>query len=168
MEEVSVREFAKREGISHTAVNKAIKEGRLPKLPSGKLDAALVGSGWRAGNRRAAAARLTETPEEAAERAVAEAVVIPPIADSEAQKEFYLAELRRLEFDVKSGLVAPVAEMTSRVSAALARVRTRLLAFPAEASPALDRCKTPAEIETELRRRVTEVLEELANAGGSE
>lgn len=160
---ISVREFARRDGCSHTLVNRAIKEGHLRKFEDGSLDPSLAGTGWRSSNRRAVGA---ETIEQLAERAIAEAVVIPSIADSEAKKEYYLAELRRLEYDVKSGYVAPVSEQIALVTAAFSRVRQRLLALAAEAAPALHRCKTPAEVEAEVRRRVVEALEELAGAAG--
>ena len=160
---ISLREFARRDGCSDMAVRKAIKEGHLHKLSDGSLDPDLVGTGWRASNRRATS---DGTIEQLAERAIDEAVEIPAIADSEAKKEFYLAELRRLEYDQKSGLVAPVSEQIAIVSAAFARVRQRLLAFPAETAPALHRCKTPAEVEAEMRRRVVEVLEELSRTAG--
>jgi hypothetical protein len=54
MEAVSIREFARRERCSDTLVHRALKSGKLTKNADGTLDAALVGSGWRKGNRRAA------------------------------------------------------------------------------------------------------------------
>ena len=47
---VSVRQFAKLEGCSHTLVQRAIKDGRLRASADGKLDPALAGTGWRRGN----------------------------------------------------------------------------------------------------------------------
>ncbi len=47
---VSVRQFAKLEGCSHTLVQKAVKDGRLRTSEGGKLDPALAGTGWRRGN----------------------------------------------------------------------------------------------------------------------
>lgn len=51
-EMVSIRQFAKLDGCSHTLVQKAIREGKLPLSADGKLDASLAGSGWRRQNRR--------------------------------------------------------------------------------------------------------------------
>ena len=50
---LSVREFARREGCSHTLVQKALKSEHLRAFANGTLDPALVGTGWRKGNRRA-------------------------------------------------------------------------------------------------------------------
>lgn len=51
-EPVSVRQFAKLDGCSHTLVQKAVREGKLPISADGKLDPALAGSDWRKQNRR--------------------------------------------------------------------------------------------------------------------
>lgn len=52
-EEISKREFARRDGCSEKLVREGVVSGFLPVLASGKLDAALVGTGWRKANRRA-------------------------------------------------------------------------------------------------------------------
>lgn len=51
---VSVREFARLDGCDDKLVRRAIKAGKLPISAEGKLDPALVGTGWRKQNRRAA------------------------------------------------------------------------------------------------------------------
>ncbi len=51
---VSVREFARLDGCDDKLVRRAIKAGKLPVLPDGKLDPTLARSGWRKQNRRAA------------------------------------------------------------------------------------------------------------------
>ena len=51
-EEISKREFARRDGCSEKLVREGVVGGFLPVLASGKLDAALVGTGWRKANRR--------------------------------------------------------------------------------------------------------------------
>jgi len=56
---VSVRQFAKLDGCSHTLVAKAIKQGKLPVSAVGLIDPALAGTGWRQRNRRSAE---VETP----------------------------------------------------------------------------------------------------------
>ena len=49
---VSVREFARLDGCDDKLVRRAIKAGKLKVSEDGKLDAALVGTGWRKLNRR--------------------------------------------------------------------------------------------------------------------
>ncbi|MBC9208925.1 hypothetical protein IBL26_18910 [Roseomonas aerophila] len=52
-EGISIREFARREGISDKIIRRAISAGYLTPLPDGKLSPAWVGSGWRKANRHA-------------------------------------------------------------------------------------------------------------------
>lgn len=51
-EMLSIREFARRDGCDESRVRRGIKTGHLKRLADGKLDAALVGTGWRETNRR--------------------------------------------------------------------------------------------------------------------
>ncbi|NKE43565.1 hypothetical protein HB662_02170 [Roseomonas frigidaquae] len=48
---ISIREFARREGCNDKLVRRAVDQGKLKALPNGKLDPALVGTGWRHANR---------------------------------------------------------------------------------------------------------------------
>jgi hypothetical protein len=45
---ISIREFAWHERVSDTLMHQALKRGRLAKRADGLMDAALVGTGWRA------------------------------------------------------------------------------------------------------------------------
>jgi hypothetical protein len=56
---ISIREFARREGCNDKLVRRALEGGKLKANPDGSLDPALVGTGWRHGNRHAAPAADT-------------------------------------------------------------------------------------------------------------
>lgn len=165
---ISIREFGRREGVSHTAVQKAVATGHLARLPDGKIDEALVETGWRSANRKAG-----NLPDEVAGNgALAEQVAarlqiegLLSVADAEQLKENYLARLRQLEYDTKAGAVVPAAEVAAIVAKEYAAVRTRLLAIPAELAPRLHRLKTLPEIQAALSAAVTEALEELTRDG---
>ena len=58
---VSLREYARRRGVSHVAVMKAIKAGRLTPEPDGTLDPAKADAQWDA---RTDPARAREPPED--------------------------------------------------------------------------------------------------------
>lgn len=51
---ISIREFARRDGCSDKLVRRALESGHLQSLSDGRIDPALVGSGWRKTNRRGA------------------------------------------------------------------------------------------------------------------
>jgi hypothetical protein len=82
-------------------------------------------------------------------------------------KEKYLGLLNQLEYDKESGLVVEVSEVTTAVGAEYAKVRTRLLAIPAEQAPRLHRLKTVVEVQDALQEIIVEALEELTRDGAS-
>lgn len=167
---ISIREFARRDGCDDKLVRRAIKQGRLTPLDDGTLDPTLVGTGWRRTNRLSADNARTDGEVAARAKAALEMVTAPGVellsqAAAERLKENYLALLRQLEYDQKSGAVVPVEEVSKAVGEEYARVRTRLLAIPAEQAPRLHRLKTAAEVQDALREIITEVLEELSGDG---
>lgn len=125
-EPISIREFARREGVPDTLVHFALKEGRLSKLPSGKMDAALVGSSWRASARPVSP----------------DANPVPPTGEAwgvtygEALrlKENWLALLRRLDYEQRSGALVEIA-VAQRVVSELCREQRD--AWPAKVAPFL-------------------------------
>ena len=87
------------------------------------------------------------------------------IDEAKRIKENYLALLNQLEYDTKSGLVVLVSEVASAVGAEYAKVRTKLLAIPAEQAPRINRLKTVTEVQDALQELITEALEELTHGG---
>jgi len=173
---ISIREFSRREGCSDTLVRKALKSGHLRAFDDGTLDPALVGTGWRKGNREAAAnganssqqCEPNETPAQAAERIISTSGATMTQAEAERVKENYLALLRQLEYDTKAGAVVEVSRVAKLFGDACAKVRTKLLAIPAEQAPALHRCATVAEVQALLLGIIAEALEELARDQGGD
>jgi hypothetical protein len=45
---LSVREYARRRGVSHTAVRKAVQTGRIPQEPDGTIDPVKADAAWDA------------------------------------------------------------------------------------------------------------------------
>ena len=181
MDGISIREFARREKCSHTYVQDAIADQHLRTLPSGKLDPALVGTGWMKRNRRAVGtgnsagnspgkvatevASVTESdnPAAAAERILVASGAPWSQAEAERVKENYLALLRQLEYDQKARTVVMVADVAALVGQEYANVRTRLLAIPAEHAPQLARITSPAVMQDTLYKLVERVLVELTD-----
>ena len=158
---ISIREFARRESVSDTLVRKALKLNRLAALEDGSLNPLLVGSNWREGNAKSAnranqnanpvvrtsakgshaanplpvdgetleeeAARLLESGGEAS-HAYAEAL---------RRKENYLALLRQLEYENKSGSLVEL-EVAEKILFEQARAsRDAWLNWPTRVGPLL-------------------------------
>lgn len=181
---ISIREFARRDGCSDTLVRKAIKSGHLSAFDDGSLDPDHVGGDWRKTNRRGAnpdanqganvvaesanrteefapTASDDESAAEVAERIISSSGAPFSLIEAERTKENYLALLKQLEYDIKSGAVVAVEDIARAVGEEYAKVRTRLLAIPAEQAPRLHRLKTVAEVQDVLMGCVVEALEEL-------
>ena len=189
-ERLTVSAFARRAGCDEKQVRRALTNAKLAKGDDGRLDAAQLDTQWRRADRRtlervsevsepkpdtsrnvrasepAPSVREGETLEEAAERAVGELGLLE-MPEARRRTENYLGLLRQLEYDVKSGAVVAVADVSRTVGEAYAKVRTRLLAIPAERAPQVQRLKTVVEVEDALRGFITEALEELTQDGGS-
>jgi hypothetical protein len=137
---ISIREFARREGVSHTLVVRAVKTGRLTQLDDGLLDAALVGTKWRMGPRgdrppSKPSAKVLHRPESSP----APGASMKELEYGEALrvKENYLAFLRRLDYEQRSGSVVDMGEARSVVFELCREQRDVWLAWPARVAPLL-------------------------------
>jgi hypothetical protein len=104
-----------------------------------------------------------ETLEQAAERLTPSLMTqFRTKADAEVVKETYLALLRKLEFDEKSGEVVRVAEVSNIVGGEYARVRSKLMEIPSAVAPLAVLMKTPEEVRALIEEKIAHALEELA------
>ncbi|MFL9918837.1 hypothetical protein PQR75_26335 [Paraburkholderia fungorum] len=106
-----------------------------------------------------------ETPAEAAVRHLVATGADMDIDEAKRVKENYLALQTQLEYDRDAGLVVAVADVAKAVGEEYAKVRTRLLAIPAEHAPRLQLLKTPVELQDALQEIIVEALEELTRDG---
>jgi hypothetical protein len=148
-------EFARRENVSDTLVHRAIRTGALSRLPDGKMDPALVGTIWRASQKHTAN-RPNKNPNRGGEQSDR-----LPYAEAVLRRENATGLLKQLEYDLKSGAVVRIADVAALLGDQCARVRTRLLAIPAERAPQIHRLKTVAEVQEALHAAVYEALLEL-------
>ena len=174
-EELSIREFAKRDGCDEKVVRNKIKSGHLANLPNGKISSLLVGTPWRKSNADAAdnmrtaqkapifVAYPSEPVDEAADRIINDgSFVLLSKAEAEAKKENYLALLRQLEYDRESGSVVAVADVAQKVANEYALVRNRLLSIPSRVAPRIAVIKSPEEVKAILESEISQALQELA------
>jgi hypothetical protein len=109
-----------------------------------------------------------ETLEEAAERLTPSLMTqFRTKADAEVVKETYLALLRKLEFDEKSGEVVRVADVSKIVGNEYAKVRSKLMEIPSVVAPLAVLMKTPEEVRALIEEKIAHALEELAYDGQS-
>ncbi|MBG0801641.1 hypothetical protein IYW40_09105 [Methylocystis sp. H4A] len=170
LEGLSFREFGRRDGCSEALVRRRVRAGYLPTLPNGRISAAYVGTAWRAsaspGARPVSSVRgvrlENETPEEAAERIVfREGRVFETEDEAKRHKQSFLALLRELEYDRKSGFVVEIADSLQQLVAEYSVLRTRLLAIPNKVAPRAALLSSQKAIEALVKSAVDEALEAL-------
>ena len=158
---ISIREFARRESVSDTLVRKALKLNRLAALEDGSLNPLLVGSNWREGNAKSAnranqnanpvvrtsakgshAANPLSVDGETLEEEAARLLEIGgeashDYAEALRRKENYLALLRQLEYENKSGSLVEL-EVAEKILFEQARAsRDAWLNWPTRVGPLL-------------------------------
>ncbi len=171
IEGISIRQFAKRDGCNDKVVRRKIESGHLACLPDGKLDPALVGTGWRVRNRNAESkvsssivrsVRVEESPEKVADRAAnIESDAPHSKAEAERIKENYLALLRQLEYECESRKVVEISAVIQAVAGEYARVRNRLLKISSRVSLRAAVLGTPVEVKAVVDEEVVLALQEL-------
>ncbi|MBU8540826.1 hypothetical protein [Falsiroseomonas tokyonensis] len=122
-EMLSVREFARRDGCSHTLVQKALKSGHLV-AEHGRLSADLVGSPWRATARGRAVDNAAGEPSRAP--AVARVAALRPpklAAPADDDPDATIAELDNFVRQVLAGEFPTRAEAERVKESALAAIR---------------------------------------------
>ncbi|CAE6811659.1 hypothetical protein R69746_05649 [Paraburkholderia aspalathi] len=170
-----MRAFAKLEGVSDTLVRKAVKLSRLKAFDDGTIDPALAGTSWREGNAKGAnpsansshpvrtpakvrtealaAVRDDEDLPDAAERLLRSGKVeMVDYAKALEKKENYLALLRQLEYEQKSGSLVELDTASAILFEESRALRDAWLNWPSRVGPIL-----AAELGIEADR-VTEAL----------
>lgn len=155
---LSIAAYARHRGVSHVAVLKAIKSGRIEKEADGTIDAAKADAAWSR-NTNKAQQRQRQTDTTVAAATVAENHVGPPIvnsgpsyAQSRAVKEAYHARLAKLSYEEKTGSLIKIDAVKVSWFNILRVLRDRVLNLPDRLAPVL-----AAEIDP---KKVRDLLEE--------
>lgn len=106
-----------------------------------------------------------ETDEEFAARMLASGKATLSYQAARQMRENYEALLKKLKYDEEIGTLVPVQVVAAMVGEQYAKIRTRILAIPAEQAPRVHRCKTPAQVQDALTQILTDILEELSSDG---
>ena len=122
---VSIRGYAKHRGVSHTAVEKAVKQGRI-RTVDGKIDVEQADRDW---NRNSSPVNKPETAPRAA--AAPEPLVAgPSFAQSRAVREAYEARLAKLTWEERIKKLINADEVRVSAYNFSRMIRDRLLNVP--------------------------------------
>ena len=156
---LSIRKYAEHRNISHTAVQKAIKQGRIHLTPGGRIDVDLADRDWERNtspvNSPSPGARPS-LPHEKPQSG-------PTYAQSRAVRELYLARLAKLEFEERSGKLISVDEVTNATFTKARAIRDNLLNIPDRLAPMLAAESSPAGAHKILTEEIRTVRDELSS-----
>lgn len=122
---VSIRGYAKHRGVSHTAVEKAVKQGRI-RIVDGKIDVEQADRDW---NRNSSPVNKPETAPRAA-ASVEPLVAGPSFAQSRAVREAYEARLAKLTYEERIKKLINADEMRVAAYNFSRMIRDRVLGVP--------------------------------------
>ena len=161
---ISNREFARQEKCSEALVRRALQQKRLTAFPDGSLNPQLVGSAWCAKNAKAAQAAnsssqgVRDSVQAAGDLSYGEALRI---------KENYLAMLRRLEYEERSGSLIGLETAEAIVFEMFRSQRDAWLNWPTRVAPLIaDMLGLPdiEQLSAVLTEQVYRQLSELGDA----
>ena len=139
---VSQKEYAIHLGVSQQAVNKMVRNGRIPST-HGKIDAA--------------AADLALAPSDAEKS-------LNSLSEALRRKEWALAGLREHELQLRTGEVVLIAHVEAAQIQVNSNIKKRLLALPSKLTPRLVGIASPATVKSILEKEIHETLLELVTA----
>lgn len=159
---MNLSEYARHRGVSHQAVMRALKEGRITKEADGSIDPDKADEQWEANT------DFSRNPDKARRTVKGEAPASsgPDYNVSRAVREAYTARLAKLEYEEKTGTLVKADEVKLRWFNTLRIVRDRILQTPdrlaATFAAETDAVKIKIEMDAELRRILDDAADEVA------
>lgn len=178
---LSIRAYAQHRGVSHTAVAKAIKAGRISIEPDGKIDPVKADAQWARNtlpsqNLNTGASKpapKVATPPVSTPVATGSSRELPPPLEtgrisapdyqtSRAIREAYAARLAKLEYEERTAKLISSDEVEMRTFNLARRLRDRMQTLPRRLAAALAAEQDPRVIEQRLDDEIRQALEELS------
>ncbi|HWR52218.1 MAG TPA: hypothetical protein VN428_13995, partial [Bryobacteraceae bacterium] len=154
MPPVSLRQYAKHRGVSHTAVEKAVKQGRITVGPDGKIDVDQADREWSRNSSPVNAPKPTSRPAPMSEPTSSG----PTYAQSRAVRELYLARLAKIEFEERSSKLVSSDEVRVTAFTTSRTIRDNLLNIPDRLAAMLAAETDAAQVHQILTDEIRKVL----------
>lgn len=172
---LTMNAYAKRRGVSHTAVAKAVKAGRISRTAEGLIDPEAADRQWAENtdpskplNSVTGTPRLRRTMDSPSmsssnpETTSTAQGGLPPYSQSRAIREAYEARLRKLEYEVRIGKLISADEVKV-IAFNIARLtRDKLMGIPDRLAPILAGISDSHEAHKLLSAEIRLVCEDLS------
>jgi hypothetical protein len=172
---ISQREYARRRGVSHASVQRAIKAGRISTV-NGKIDPAVADQEWQQNtdqskprNRITGNPKQAKTPGEPSEPmglGSADEITGGPstatgYAKARAARELYQAQLAKLELDRRRGALVSADEVRLSAFNMARKARDQLIALPERLSTILAATEDAIEVQRILEEEIERICQEI-------
>lgn len=177
----SQREYAKHRGVSHVAVGKAVKAGRIAVEDDGKIDFEKADRLWTANTTPPGAARNPSgvrkppagpTPEPPRQEQPQQSSAPQPdgtggvsLVKAQTMRAVFLAQREKLRFEEESGKKIDRDEVRVNAFNRARRARDMLLSAPARIAPLLVGMTDTLQIVLTLEEEFRRVAESISNDG---
>lgn len=159
---LSARGYAKLRGVSHTAVQKAIKSGRISVESDGKINPDIADKEWARNTRTSLPSQPSYRVAEDISQNSGHNSTLSDFNRARAVRETYKARLAKLEYEELSGKLVNADEVKVAAFNASRRVRDRILQIPRRISAQLAAETEAYNVESLLNSALREALEELS------
>jgi hypothetical protein len=169
---MGIRAYARLRGVSHTAVEKAIKAGRITRNPDGTIDSEQADREWTRRtvpqvnrSKAAPAARVVAMPPP--EPGLPPGAPADPVTSylrARAVNETFKAKVSQLEYEERSGKLIPAARAAEYAAMFSAVVKDALTALPDRLAPMLAAVDDEKAIHRMLAVEVAAVLKKVNKA----
>lgn len=173
---MSQRQYARSRGLSHQAVSKAVKSGRIPTEVAGNLDPVVADAAWKANTRPRARLKTeakrpappplppmeTTDPEDEHDLAASERPDATFTA-ARALREVYMAKRAKLEYERAEGKLVSIEEVDSLAFESARSIRDRLMSLPARLAPVLFAARDISECHRLLEEAMREICSGIGN-----
>lgn len=170
---ISQREYARRRNLSATAVNKAVKAGRIT-LVDGKIDPEVADRQWRENtdpstpkNAVTGKPKQIKDPREASSPMELSGVETSPstgYAKARAAREVYQAQLAKLVLEEKKGELVRADEVRIAAFNMARKARDQLIALPERVLATVVASSDPVEVQRLLEEEIERICRELSDA----
>lgn len=167
---VSAREAAKQLGLTHPALGKAARSGRITREPDGSYDVEKVrrqlAENSNAFMRRPTAAeRARQALEPVTSPAAADTTSLAgldTLAEAQRRREWIRVQKDELDLARRRGELAPIGEVNAWAAGMITRARDILMRIGPELKDRLAQQTNPHEVERVINGEVVRALNELA------
>lgn len=154
---VSLRQYAKHRRVSHTAVQKAVKQGRI-KLTDGKVDVEAADRDWSLNSSPVNAPKPHSRTATGGDGPASG----PTYSQSRAVRELYLARISKIEFEERAAKLVSRDEVTVAAFTKARTVRDNLLNIPDRLAAMLAAEVDPNQVHKTLSDEIRKALNELS------